>query len=86
MIEEVESTNDAAEQSELADGATATQAADNTPTGPDDSSAEATETVDELEDRVRDLQGAMEKIQSGDLDGAEQAIEALEERIASTRD
>lgn len=39
--------------------------------------------VDELEDRLRDLQGAMDKIQSGDLDAAEQAIETLEQRMGS---
>jgi hypothetical protein len=43
-------------------------------------------SVDHLEDRLRDLQGAMEQIQSGDLDGAEQAIEALEQRMETTRD
>jgi TolA-binding protein len=42
--------------------------------------------VDELEDRLRDLQGAMDQIQTGDLDAAEQAIEALEHRMESTRD
>lgn len=42
--------------------------------------------VDELEDRLRDLQGAMDHLQTGDLDGAERAIEALEERMESTRD
>lgn len=42
--------------------------------------------VNELEDRLRDLQGAMEHLQTGDLDGAERAIEALEERMESTRD
>lgn len=42
--------------------------------------------VDELEDRVRDLQGAMDQLQSGDLDGAERAIEALEDRISTRRD
>lgn len=42
--------------------------------------------VDELENRLRDLQGAMDQIQTGDLDAAEQAIEALEQRMESTRD
>ena len=43
-------------------------------------------SVDELEDRLRDLQGAMDKIQSGDLDAAERAIESLEQRMETTRD
>jgi hypothetical protein len=42
--------------------------------------------VDELEDRLRDLQSAMEQLQTGDLDGAEHAIEALEDRIGSRPD
>lgn len=42
--------------------------------------------VDALEDRLRDLQGAMDQIQTGDLDAAERAIEALEARMESTRD
>ncbi len=46
----------------------------------------ASPDVDELEDRLRDLQGAMDQIQTGDLDAAEQAIEALEQRMESTRD
>ena len=43
-------------------------------------------TVDELEGRLSDLQGAMDQLQSGDLDGAEQAIEALEARVLGTAD
>ena len=44
------------------------------------------DTVDELEGRLSDLQGAMDQLQSGDLDGAEQAIEALEARVLGTAD
>ena len=47
------------------------------PPGPD---------VNELEDRLRDLQSAMGQLQTGDLDGAERAIEALEDRIGPPRD
>lgn len=43
-------------------------------------------SVDELENRLRDLQGAMDQLQTGDLDAAEQSIEALEQRMGSTRD
>jgi hypothetical protein len=39
--------------------------------------------VDELEGRLQDLQGAMDQIQSGDLEAAERAIEALEDRMGS---
>lgn len=46
----------------------------------------AVDTVDELEGRLSDLQGAMDQLQSGDLDGAEQAIEALEARVLGTAD
>lgn len=71
-------------------GAEDREAARTMPAGLEDSSAAednaVEENVDELEDRVRDLQGAMERIQSGDLDGAERAIEALEQRMGSTRD
>ncbi|MFT7476408.1 MAG: hypothetical protein ACI81L_003361 [Verrucomicrobiales bacterium] len=42
--------------------------------------------VDELEGRLHDLQSAMDQIQVGDLDAAERAIEALEDRIGSARD
>ena len=45
-----------------------------------------TPDVDELEDRLRDLQSAMDQIQSGDLDAAERGIEALEGQMKSTRD
>lgn len=51
-----------------------------------DATAAPVPDVDELEDRLRDLQGAMDHLQTGDLDGAERAIEALEERMESTRD
>lgn len=43
-------------------------------------------SVDELENRLRDLQGAMDQIQTGDLDAAEQSIEALEQRMGSRQD
>jgi|GEM_PF-2387994 len=43
-------------------------------------------SVDELEERLRDLQGAMDKIQSGDLDAAERAIESLEQGMETARD
>ena len=36
--------------------------------------------VDELEERLRDVDAAMELLQSGELDAAEAAIEALETR------
>jgi hypothetical protein len=42
--------------------------------------------VDELEGRLDDLQSAMDQIQVGDLDAAERAIEALEDRMGSARD
>lgn len=38
-------------------------------------------SVDELESHLGDLQGAMDQLQSGDLDAAERAIESLEQRI-----
>jgi len=37
--------------------------------------------VDELEERLRDVDAAMELLQSGELDAAEAAIEALENRV-----
>ena len=37
--------------------------------------------VDELEERLRDVDAAMELLQSGELDAAEAAIEALESRV-----
>jgi len=40
-----------------------------------------TPTVDALEAQLRDLQGAMDQLQSGDLDAAERTIEALEESM-----
>lgn len=43
-------------------------------------------TVDALESQLRDLQGAMDQLQSGDLDAAERTIEALEQSVGSTRD
>jgi soluble cytochrome b562 len=36
--------------------------------------------VNELEERLRDVDAAMELLQSGELDAAEAAIEALETR------
>lgn len=65
---------------------------DDPTTVPDDLEQPAAENeppvpnVDELEDRLRDLQSAMEQLQTGDLDGAERAIEALEDRIGSRQD
>ena len=41
-------------------------------------------TVDELQGRLADLQGAMDQLQSGDLDGAEATIEALEASMATS--
>ena len=52
----------------------------------EDAKTSSTPDVDELENRLRDLQGAMDQIQTGDLDAAEQAIEALEQRMKSTRE
>ncbi len=43
-----------------------------------------TPSVDELQGRLADLQGAMDQLQSGDLDGAEATIAALEESMGST--
>lgn len=42
-------------------------------------------TVDVLEDQLGQLQGAMDKLQAGDLDGAEQTIKALEDKMSSLR-
>ncbi len=39
--------------------------------------------VDELELRLADLQAAMDQLQAGDLDGAEAAVVALEEKLAA---
>ena len=41
--------------------------------------------VDELEIRLADLQSAMDQLQSGDLDGAEAAVTALEQQLAAAR-
>lgn len=41
--------------------------------------------VDELHDRLRALQVAMDQLEAGDLDEAERAIDLLEDRIASLR-
>lgn len=76
--------NDAADESETrhgADHASPVEPADTMTAAADD-----TPTVDELESRLRDLQGAMDQLQSGELDAAEQAIESLEGRMNSTRD
>lgn len=43
-------------------------------------------SVDALESQLRDLQGAMDQLQSGDLDAAERTIEALEQSVGGTRD
>ncbi len=43
----------------------------------------AAPTVDALEDQLGQLQGAMDKLQAGDLDGAEQTIKALEDKMSS---
>lgn len=43
-------------------------------------------SVDVLEDQLGQLQGAMDKLQAGDLDGAEQTIKALEDKMSSLRD
>lgn len=39
--------------------------------------------VDELQTRLASLQGAMDQLQSGDLDGAEATITALEQSMAT---
>lgn len=52
---------------------------------PETPTTTGTPDVDELEDRLRDLQGAMDQLQSGDLDAAERAIEALEARVETLR-
>lgn len=56
------------------------------PSVPENSKITGSPDVDELEDRLRDLQGAMDQLQSGDLDAAERAIEALEARVDTLRD
>ena len=43
----------------------------------------ADKTVDELEGQLAGLQGAMNQVQSGDLDGAEASIDSLEKGVAS---
>ena len=43
----------------------------------------ADKTVDELEGQLAGLQGAMDQVQSGDLDGAEASIDSLEKGAAS---
>lgn len=43
----------------------------------------ADKTVDELEGQLAGLQGAMDQVQSGDLDGAEASIDSLEKGVAS---
>ena len=40
--------------------------------------------VDDLQARLAELQGAMHQLQSGDLDAAEAAIDALENAMAAT--
>lgn len=42
-----------------------------------------TPSVDELQGRLAELQGAMDQLQSGDLDGAEATIASLEQAMAS---
>ncbi len=50
-----------------------------------DLDAGETPSVDELQVRLADLQGAMDQLQSGDLDGAEETIAALEEAMATSK-
>ena len=57
-------------------------AAATTPTGLDEVPG-ADKTVDELEGQLAGLQGAMDQVQSGDLDGAEASIDSLEKGVAS---
>ena len=47
-----------------------------------DVDAGETPSVDELQARLADLQGAMDLLQSGDLDGAEATIASLEQAMA----
>ncbi len=44
------------------------------------------DTVDALEQRLAQLENAMDQIQGGDLDGAESTISALEQQMGSVRD
>lgn len=43
-------------------------------------------SVDELEHRMNDVEAAMQLLQNGELDAAEAAIAALEERIGLRSD
>lgn len=51
-----------------------------------DLDAGETPDVDELQGRLADLQGAMDQLQSGDLDGAEATIASLEKAMAAAKD
>ena len=42
-------------------------------------------SVDQLQDRLGELQSAMDQLQSGDLDGAEATIASLEQALADAR-
>lgn len=46
--------------------------------------ADDTPSVDELQGRLAELQGAMDQLQSGDLDGAEATIASLEQAMSAT--
>jgi uncharacterized protein involved in exopolysaccharide biosynthesis len=79
MNDEAHTEHDDADKSEIINLA---QHATDVP----DQTLEASPGVDELENRLRELQIAMDQIEAGDLDEAERAIELLEDRIASQRD
>jgi len=49
-------------------------------------SADPPPSVDELELRMNDVEAAMQMLQAGELDAAEAAITALEERIGRRSD
>ena len=78
MVEESETP-----ESEQADAQSESPAAQAPPTV--DVGAGETPSVDELQGRLADLQGAMDQLQSGDLDGAEATIAALEEAMATSK-
>lgn len=82
MVEESETP----ESEQAATGGEPEAEAETTPPMPSvDLAAGDTPSVDELQGRLADLQGAMDQLQSGDLDGAEATIAALEEAMATSK-
>lgn len=61
-----------------------TEVVDLTEASPADPDADSP-SVDALEDQLGKLQGAMDRLQAGDLDGAERTIEALEQQMSGLR-